>query len=320
MDKLVKMILNKLKHWIAAKRCLGGIKRKGIMEILKCTTKRGLELKGAIFNTLPSDIVLIMIPGICSNLFQNELLYETGRLLEENGINCIIAHTHDSFSCFAYTDFSTGKQRISGTFDDEFNMVYDDVESYVEFAKRAGYKHIILAGHSLGSNKIIHYLGNTSDDFVDYFIVSSPVDIMHWWNIMPNIDKCFNLAQKWVKEGRGDDIVPFLFGGFSPMKAKTVLGFFNADNLKNCPVISGEGETKSLYNMKPNGVFIIGSKDSVTGESPKGFMEQINLWTVHPEYNRVMEIKGASHIFYNMHKEYARAVLGCIQSRFMTVV
>ena len=72
--------------------------------------------------------------------------------------------------------------------------------------------------------------------------------------------------------------------------------------------------------MKPNGVFIIGSKDSVTGESPKGFMEQINLWTVHPEYNRVMEIKGASHIFYNMHKEYARAVLGCIQSRFMTVV
>ena len=67
-------------------------------------------------------------------------------------------------------------------------------------------------------------------------------------------------------------------------ESKTVLGFFNADNLKNCPVISGEGETKSLYNMKPNGVFIIGSKDSVTGESPKGFMEQINLWTVHPEY------------------------------------
>ena len=79
----MKTILNKLKHWIEAKRCLGGIKRKEIMEILKCTTKRGLELKGAIFNTLPSDIVLIMIPGICSNLFQNELLYETGRLLEE---------------------------------------------------------------------------------------------------------------------------------------------------------------------------------------------------------------------------------------------
>ena len=44
MDKLMKTILNKLKHWIEAKRCLGGIKRKEIMEILKCTTKRGLEI------------------------------------------------------------------------------------------------------------------------------------------------------------------------------------------------------------------------------------------------------------------------------------
>ena len=43
MDKLMKTILNKLKHWIEAKRCLGGIKRKEIMEILKCTTKRRSE-------------------------------------------------------------------------------------------------------------------------------------------------------------------------------------------------------------------------------------------------------------------------------------
>lgn len=75
-------------------------------------------------------------------------------------------------------------------------MVYEDVESYVKYAKNLGFKKIILAGHSLGSNKIIHYLGNTPDDFVDYFIISSPVDIMHWWNIMPNIDMCFDMAKQ----------------------------------------------------------------------------------------------------------------------------
>ena len=240
--------------------------------------------------------------------------------MRKNGINCIVAHTHDSFSCFAYTDYSTGKQRISGTFDDEFNIVYDDVDSYVQLAKRAGYKYIILAGHSLGSNKIIHYLGNTSDDFVDYFIVSSPVDIMYWWDVMPNIDKCFNLAQEWVREGRGDDILPFLFGCFSPMKARTVLGFFNADNLKNCPVISKKGEIKSLYNIKPFGSFIIGSKDSVTGASPKEFMEQLNLWTSNVKHNQVIEIEGASHIFYGKHKEYAEIILDCVQEHFLKTV
>lgn len=284
------------------------------MDILKVVTKRGLELKGAIFNAENSDTVLIMLTGICSNLFQNELLYTTGKVLSKNGITCIIGHAHDSFSCFAYTDFSIGKQRHKGVFNDDFDMVYEDVESYVKYAKETlGFKRVILAGHSLGSNKIINYLGNTSDDYVDYFIVSSPVDIMHWWKVMPNIDECFNLAKQWVKEGRGDDILPFLFGGFSPMTANTVLGFYNAENLKNCPVLSKQGETDSLYNIKPNGTFIIGSKDSVTGDSPKGFMEQLNKWTKSPENNKVIEVEGGSHIFFNMHNEYAQLILETVK-------
>ncbi len=287
------------------------------MEILKVRTPRGLELVGTIFEAKKTDTVLIMLTGICSNVFQNELLYTTGNLLSKNGISVIVAHAHDSFSCFAYTDFSIGKQRHAGTFNDDFNMVYEDVETYVKCAKNMGFKNIILAGHSLGSNKIIHYLGNTPDNFVDYFIVSSPIDIMHWWNIMPNIDECFSLAKKWVDEGRGDDILPFMFGGFSPMTAKTVLGFYNADNLKNCPVLSHQGETNSLYNIKPNGVFIIGSKDSVTGESPKGFMEVLNSWTVEPDRNKVIEIEGGSHIFYGKHDIYAKTVLDCINEVFV---
>lgn len=286
------------------------------MKIIKVNTKRGLELKGGIFDAQGTDTVLVMLTGICSNIFQNELLYSMGKLLQENGIATIIGHAHDSFSCFAYTDFSTGKQKISGTFDDNFEMVYEDVEAYVKYAKELGFKNIILGGHSLGSNKIIHYLGNTKDNFIDYFIISSPVDIMHWWNVMPNIDNCFNMAKEWAEKGRGEDILPFLFGGFSPMKAKTVLGFYNADNLKNCPVLSKKGETVSLRNMKPNGSFIIGSKDSVTGDSPKGFMEQLNLWTAHSERNRVIEVKDASHIFYGMHDIYAKTVLDCIQNHF----
>lgn len=287
------------------------------MDILKVVTPRGLELKGAIFGDNTNDTVLVMLTGICSNVFQNELLYTTGNLLSENGISCIIAHAHDSFSCFAYSDFSTGKQRHAGTFNDDFNMVYEDVESYVKYAKEEmGFKNIILGGHSLGSNKIIHYLGNTPDDFVDYFIVSSPVDIMHWWDVMPNIDKCFDMAKSWVEQGRGDDILPFLFGGFSPMTANSVLGFYNADNLKNCPVLSHKGETNSLYNIKCNGAFIIGSKDSVTGNSPKGFMETLNSWTKHPEHNRVIEVADASHIFYGKHDIYAETVLDCIQNNF----
>ncbi len=290
------------------------------MDIIKAITKRGLELRGAIYESEPKDTVLIMLTGICSNVFQNDLLDATGKLLSQNGITTIIGHAHDSFSCFAYTDHSIGKQKHTGVFNDDFDMVYEDVETWVLKAKEMGFEHIILAGHSLGSNKIINYLGNTKDDFIDYFIVSCPIDIMHWWEIMPNIETCFDMAKKWVEENRGDDILPFLFGGFSPMTANTVLGFYNAENLKNCPVLSGNGETTSLYNIKPVGTFLIGSKDSVTGDCPKAFMEQLNNWTKHPNQNQVIEVEGASHIFYGKHDIYAQTVLNCINNHFFKIV
>lgn len=286
------------------------------MEILRVVTPRGLELKGAMFGDNTMDTVVVMLTGICSNVFQNDLLTSTGELLSRNNIACIIAHTMDSFSCIAYSDFSIHKQRYTGVVFDEFEAVYEDVETYVKYAKSQGFKNIILAGHSLGSNKLINYLGNTQDDFVDYFIVSSPIDLSYWWSLMPEKDNYLESAQKFVDEGRGNDIMPYLFGGFSPMSANTVLGFYNAENLKNCPVLSGEGETKSLYSIRPQGSFIIGEKDSVAGGDAGEFMRKINSNCKHPNENQVIVIPGASHIFYGKHEEYAKTILDCIQNHF----
>ena len=291
------------------------------MEIIRVNTPRGLELKGAMWGDNTMDTVVIMMSGICSNVFQNDLLTATGELLSANNIAFIAGHAMDAFSMIAYSDFSIHKQRYTGVVYDDFSLVYEDVEAYVKYAKQLGFKNIVLAGHSLGSNKIIHYLGNTSDDLVDYFIVSAPVDLMHWWHVMPNVDKCTKLAKQFVEEGRGKEILPLLFGGFSPMSAETVLGFYNAYNLKNCPVISNDGETNSLASIKINGSFVIGEKDSLTEGDARGFMEKINSHCKNPEKNQVIVVPDASHIFFGKHREYAQTILNCVEHQqcFATV-
>lgn len=286
------------------------------MEIIRVNTPRGLELKGAMWGTTEADTVVIMMSGICSNAFQNDLICATGDLLSRNSIAFIAGHAMDAFSCIAYSDFSTGKQLYTGVVYDDFSLVYEDVEAYVKYAKELGFKNIILAGHSLGSNKIIHYLGNTGDDFVDYFIVSAPVDLSYWWKVMPNIDICLKEAEKFVEQGRGKEILPHLFGGFSPMCADAVLDFYNAENLKNCPVISNDGETHSLSSIRINGSFIIGEKDSLTNNDPKGFMDSINSYCKNPEKNQVIVVPAASHIFYGKHEEYAQTVLDCLNYHY----
>ncbi len=290
------------------------------MEIIRVNTPRGLELKGAMWGDNSMDTVVIIMSGICSNVFQNDLLVAAGELLSANNIACIAGHAMDAFSFIAYSDFSTGKQKHAGVVNDDFSLVYEDTEAYVKYAKELGFKNIVLAGHSLGSNKIINYLGNTDDNLVDYFIVSAPVDLAYWFTVMPGVQECIKLAEKFVSEGRGKDILPILFGGFSPMCANTVLGFYNAFNLKNCPVISGEGETNSLNSIKVNGAFVIGAKDSLTEGDPKGFMEKINSYCKYPEKNRVIVVPEASHIFYGKHREYAETLLDCVVKHFMPAV
>ena len=281
------------------------------MEIIKVNTPRGLELKGAMWGNNLMDTVVIMMSGICSNVFQNDLLPATGELLSANNIAYIAGQAMDAFSMIAYSDLKNHKQVYTGVVFDDFSLVYEDVEAYVKYAKELGFKNIILAGHSLGSNKIINYLGTTSDSYVDYFIVTAPVDLGYWWKVMPNINKCLELAKEFVADGRGEEILPYVFGGFSPISAKTVLNFYNADNLKNCPVLSGDGETNSLSSIKINGAFVIGGKDSMADGNPKEFMESINSYCKHPEDNKVIVIPDASHIFYNKHNEYASIILEC---------
>lgn len=282
------------------------------MKIIDVKTPRGLVLKGAMWGTYTMDTVVIMMSGICSNVFQNELLPTAGKKLSENNIAFIAGHAMDAFSFICYSNWKTNKQTTTGVVTDDFDMVYEDVEAYVQYAKNMGFEKIILAGHSLGSNKIINYLANTTDNYVDYFIVSAPVDLAHFFDCIPEKQMYLETAQKFVDEGRGKDILPFLFMGFSPMCADTLLQFYNAANLKNCPVISNDGETSSLQSIKIPGAFIIGAKDSMTDNDPEGFITKINSYCKYSQENQKIIVPEASHIFYGKHNEYADVVLKCV--------
>lgn len=68
------------------------------MEIIRVNTPRGLELKGAMWGSDRMNTVVIMMSGICSYVFQNDLLTSMGRLLSKNNIVFIAGHAMDAFS------------------------------------------------------------------------------------------------------------------------------------------------------------------------------------------------------------------------------
>lgn len=285
------------------------------MRIISVPTKRGLVLRTVMYEAEKSDTILILMSGICSNIFNNQLLQSTGEILSQNGISYIAGHAMDAFSVLHYSNTVTKTQELKGVTLDDFSVINEDIQAYIDYAESLGYKNIILGGHSLGSNRVIHYLSQNPSESVKYFILSGPVDLTDMLNVMTKPEE-FELARKLVNQNRGDEILPFLFGGFSPMSAKTMIDNWQDNKIyKNCPFLSHDGETESLSKINIPGMILIGEKDSCAGDSPIEFAKQINNCTQSASKNKIVILDGAGHIFYSKHNEYAQTVLEYIKEK-----
>lgn len=137
---------------------------------LKIETRRGTLLDGVLFGTSGkadtvkssgiaasrgSDTVLICITGIHGNFYSNPFYSNIGNTLTADGIDFIYAQTNDAFGAIPTQNVRTGREEIIGSWNERFALTDEDVAAYLDYAERQGYKHIILAGHSLEGDALL---------------------------------------------------------------------------------------------------------------------------------------------------------------------
>ena len=155
---------------------------------LDVPTRRGVVLNGVLFpagQLAEVDTVVIAITGIHGNFYSNPFYYTIGQSLNAGGVDFIYAQTNDAFGAIRTMNTHTGREEIIGSWNERFALADEDIEAYLDYATRQGYRHIILAGHSLGANKVIYYLsrhherqrvGEQSSGIprVEHFLLLSP--------------------------------------------------------------------------------------------------------------------------------------------------
>ena len=132
---------------------------------LDVPAKRGSVLNGVLFrdDRVKAETVLIAITGIHGNFYSNPFYYNIGDTLNAGGIDFIYAQTNDAFNRIETVNVITGRPEIIGSYNEYFSYTDEDIEAYLDFAERENYRNIILAGHSLGANKVIYYLSRHHD-------------------------------------------------------------------------------------------------------------------------------------------------------------
>ena len=277
---------------------------------LEIATKRGTVLNGVLFDSeKKSDTVLIAITGIHGNFYSNPFYFNIGDTLSANGIDFIYAQTNDAFGEIETINVKTKKKELIGSWNERFFYTEEDIGAYIDFAAK-NYKKIILAGHSLGANKVIYYLSKTFDERVDKFIFLSPANLTY---IMKNVSEYEKkIIKKFVDYGQGEKVLPFEFMGWVVCTANTANDWLSV-TLNNVHV-EVYGDFSQVEKITHEGALLIGTYDNFTCGDPVKFLENINNHMQTAEKNKLIFIEKTGHTYQQKHQEVADKILETIKS------
>lgn len=174
------------------------------MRNVSAGAERGVPLAGCLFSGLGrSDSVLIAITGIHGNFYSNPFYYDMGDALVGKGIDLLYAQTNDAFPRMEVTNARTGRRETIGSWNERFSYTDEDIGAYLELAGSLGYRHIYLAGHSLGANKVIYYLSRHRDPRVERFFLLSPADVSYMTSSVTSEEREQVKCQVGPGTGRG---------------------------------------------------------------------------------------------------------------------
>ena len=66
-------------------------------------------------------------------------------------------------------------RRLAGAAFEHFGQSREDIRTTVAFARKCGYRRVVLAGHSTGANKVLHYAARARDRRVGGIVLVGPV-------------------------------------------------------------------------------------------------------------------------------------------------
>ena len=276
---------------------------------LNVAAKRGSVLNGVLFRPeekRTADTVMIAITGIHGNFYSNPFYYNIGDTLNSAGIDFIYAQTNDAFGKIETVNVRTGQKEIIGSWNERFSYTDEDIDAYLTFAENEGYRHIILAGHSLGANKVIYYLSRHKDPRVEHFFLLSPANLTHMMSGVTDWEK--RVIKDQVERGDGDRKLPFPFMGWVQCIANTAYDWQFSGLLNNVHT-EKNGDFSQAAKISHTGALLVGTYDNFTDGDPSEFLRNLNDHMPTAKDNKLIFIEKTGHTYQMKNQEVADDIL-----------
>lgn len=282
---------------------------------VEAAAARGTVLFGVLFHDTEAsapETVVLAVTGIHGNFYSNPFYVDFGAAVNAAGAHFVYAQTCDAFGKIPTRNVVTGAAETAGSWNERFAWAEEDVVAWVDWAVERGYRRIVLAGHSLGANKVIRYLSMRPEAPVDRFLLLSPANVRHLASQASSSDRA--TVRRMLDAGRGAERLPFELFGWIPCIADTAGDWLFSDVLDNVHP-EPDGDFTQVSRIRVPGDLLIGSLDVFAGGEPVAFLRNIAGHFPDPGRNGIVVIPGTGHTYQGKARETARQIADLVGRR-----
>lgn len=195
---------------------------------------------------------------------------------------------------------------------ERFQDCEKDIKGAIDAMAKAGYRNIILMGHSTGCQKITYYQYKTRDSRVKALVLLGPVDDYNLTRkqLKRNFNKAVKVANHMVKTGKGSEITP---EWISRLTARRFLSYADSSRIES-RLFNYDSSLKEFSTIVVPVLAVFGSKEEyVSTKSVKQCLGLLKERTSSERYDSLI-IDGANHGFDGKERELSLAVVKWIGS------
>jgi alpha-beta hydrolase superfamily lysophospholipase len=287
------------------------------ISIHKIYATDGLELDAILFEPKKkTKSIIIHIHGKEGHFIQNHFVTTMGELYPKSGYSFLTFNNrgHDYLADIIRKSATGFEWVTKGTAHDRIEEAPHDINGVIAFAKKLGYKRIILQGHSLGPHKICYYLTNKPIHHVDEIILLSCADTLYLLDAhVPDWKKWVQTAKRMIKKGEGDELIDIRLWSNAPVSARTYLHYTrDSSNTWQFNYSNPKLKFKHFNKVKHPILAIFPSDDFSIGVKSSKALSMLSERTVSKSFHSAV-IRDTIHNYASKEKELATRIISWLR-------
>jgi alpha-beta hydrolase superfamily lysophospholipase len=279
--------------------------------LVRVRTRDGVWLDGVIAEPRRRrDAALIWVHGLGSTFSSGQLLiHALAGGLTAAGVAYLKLNTR------GHGVVTRAGTRLAGAAFERFGESVRDIRAMIALVRRAGYRTVILAGHSTGANKALHYAARTRDRRVRGLILLGPIsDVAGEMKRIGRRELARRVAVAERMARRDPDaLVPRAFGFWS---ARRYLSLYRAGEAEDVfPYYRPNARWTALRRVRLPVAVIVGSRDEYLDRRPAELLAAFEQHATRARSFTGLVIPGARHGFQGHEDVLARAIVRWVQRR-----